>query len=168
MRGRAVDLNGNGKPDLVGLLTTFSDGFLAGLFQSAPAPGDGSYQGITGAKLVIAWDGALGGTTALSYYQPPGQPEVVNDYAVGDIDGDGRPEIIATGRGPTLVYSIADDGVSLTLGPSLAIDASDARAVLLTDANGDGALDLAVSSGSQLQIYKGDTKPAVTEITSAP
>ncbi|MFO0586893.1 MAG: VCBS repeat-containing protein [Polyangiaceae bacterium] len=167
LRTRMIDLNGNGKPEIVGVLATFSDGYLQSLVQSNSTPGEGGFQGIKEAQLVVVWDGDFGSGPTISFYQPDGQPAEVNDFAVGDIDGDGRPEVLLAGRGLSAVYSISDDGKSFKNGPPLTIDIADARAVTLADADGDGALDLAVSSGSQVQIYKGDTKAAVDKVAAS-
>lgn len=113
------------------------------------------------------WDGALGEGETLTPYMPDGQPELVNDFTIGDIDGDGKPEVLVVGAGPAASYSLGDDGRSFKAGPPLDLDLGDARAVLLADADGDGVKDLAVASGSQLQLYKGASKPAVTLATAS-
>ncbi len=167
LRARTADLNGNGIPEIVAIQSTFSPGYLEGLIQQSNGPGDDSFLGAETAALVVFWDGALGEGETLTPYMPDGQPELVNDFTIGDIDGDGKPEVLVVGAGPAASYSLGDDGRSFKAGPPLDLDLGDARAVLLADADGDGVKDLAVASGSQLQLYKGASKPAVTLATAS-
>ncbi len=167
LRARTADLNGNGIPEILAIQSTFTAGYLEGLIQQSNAPDDGGFLGVESAQLVVFWDGALGDGEALSPYVPEGQPTVVNDFTVGDIDGDGKPEVIAVGRGPTATYSLGEDGQSFRTGPTVNVDMSDARAVLLADADGDGIKDMAVVSGTQLWIYKGDSKAPVESVTES-
>lgn len=167
LRARTADLNGNGIPEIIAIQSTFSAGYLEGLIQQSNSPSDGTFLGAETAELVVFWDGALGDGEALSPYVPGGQPELVNDFTIGDIDGDGAPEVIAVGAGPAVSYSLGEDGRSFKAGPALDLDLGDARAILLADADGDGIKDLAVASGSQLQLYRGASKPAVTLVTAS-
>lgn len=167
LRARTADLNGNGIPEILAIQSTFSPGYLEGLIQQSNAPDDGSFLGVESAQLVVFWDGALGEGEKLSPYVPGDQPSIVNDFTIGDIDGDGKPEVIAVGRGPTATYSIGEDGQSFKAGPIVNVDMSDARAVLLADADGDGIKDMAVASGSQLWLFKGLSKDPVTAVTES-
>lgn len=167
LRARTADLNGNGIPEILAIRSTFSPGYLAGLLQQTNGQGDGSYVGAETAEMVVFWDGALGSGETLAPYVPGGQPGTVNDFTIGDVDGDGKPEVIVVGHGPTATYSLGDDGRSLKAGPIVNVDMSDARAVVLADADGDGVRDMAVASGAQLQVFRGVPKASVTELTAS-
>ena len=99
------------------------------------------------------------------------QPSQTTAVAVGDVNGDGRPDlIVATATGQKLLYlndGQADPFNSLTpiqIGPSGSTtdqtSSSDkTTALVLADVNADGALDLlVVNNGSANEVYLGDGK----------
>lgn len=168
-RMRAVDLNGNGTPEVLGIQGDYENAYLSNLLFSPnsaepgaePASGTGIDGQIT-SKLVIFWDGNMGQGDKLVPTVPEGQPETVSDYAIGDFDGDGRPEVVVVGPSGSLVYRVSESGDALEMSPlGTSLDLAGSRAVLLADADGDGVKDMVVAAGSLLEIWKGIPKREV-------
>jgi hypothetical protein len=128
-----ADVNGDGKPDLLAIVAAPFNGAVAILL----GKGDGTFQVPTLALL-----------GAMNMYS----------LAVGDVNGDGRPDVVASGAGSNsgghsrgvarvllgngdgtfqILPTIYDSGVSA---------GGWANSVALGDLNGDGALDLAIAN----------------------
>jgi hypothetical protein len=147
----AGDLDGDGKAEIV-----------TGGFQGEPAREVGFVRvwsmtgGKTGGKLALRAELVLDGQGATGMR--------VNDLAIGDVDGDGRPEIVAAGRrGPRKQQDVklrldqrreaGDVSVLAFTGSALAVRARYAwtkgtslrlRSVALADTDGDGAQEIVV------------------------
>jgi hypothetical protein len=112
----AVDLNGDGWPDLVTRDTGSSIAVLLGT-------GDGHF------SQPVTWD--VGSS--------------ISSLVSGDLNGDGRPDLVATGFGPgtlMLMFGKGDGTFSAQVSSELA---SDPGGIALLDANGDAALDIAIA-----------------------
>jgi hypothetical protein len=127
-----ADVNGDDKPDLLAIVAAPFNGAVAILLGN----GDGTFQAPT---LVL-----LGGM-------------VMYSLAVGDVNGDGRPDVVASGaggsggpsRGIARVLLGNGDGtfqISPTPYDSGVSAGGWANSVALGDLNGDGALDLAIAN----------------------
>ena len=120
-----ADFDGDGRADIVlsGLLASSNGGGLAVLYQQA--------------------DGSFGRVREL----PPTLDLAVNDVAAGDLNGDGRPDIVFStgGNAPTyigLVMQRADGSFA----PMSSMGTYDIpHAVLVADVTGDGRVDVLVS-----------------------
>ena len=79
--------------------------------------------------------------------------------AIADLNGDGRPDVIAANRpGPS--YVCLNDGRGQLVNPCIAIPAESATTIVPADFDNDGHIDLAVPSrdGGQSHIYFNDGK----------
>ena len=156
-RVQTANLDGDGEPEVLALLRTYDPEELGERVLNA-APG--KQISPVSSRLVIFWDGVLGSGAELALNIPPGQPATVSDFTTGDIDGDGRPEVIVVGADKAVVYRLGPDAASLVVDRSLDADAAGADAVLLADADGDGVKDLVVARGG-LRFFKGQPRPEV-------
>jgi hypothetical protein len=126
-----ADLNGDGNPDVV--FTASNDTGIA----ATPQPG-----------TVLVMLGHGDGTFAAIVAYPIGK--IATSVAIGDLNGDGKPDLAVTDFAP----GAADVAVLLgngdgTFQAAVRYPAADgADAVVMGDFNGDGNLDLAVSSNS--------------------
>jgi hypothetical protein len=166
-RLKSLELNGNDAPEVLAVRKKFSAAQLLQIAQQASMPGGGgAFVGAVTSELVVLWDGQLGDNGNLAPYVPPGQPKTVTDYTVGDIDGDGVPELLVVGQDGAVGYKLGADKKSLQPSSAPLPDLAGAKAVLYADANGDGVLDLVVAQ-SGLQFFKGEPKPAAGTAAAA-
>lgn len=109
---------------------------------AADFDGDGrvdlAFLSLAGEVVVMFADGLGGYTrTASTLLGPP-----VSRLAVGDLDGDGRPDAVAThGGAVTVVYGLSPAGAE---GQTTVALGNEASAIALEDFDRDGRLDLAV------------------------
>ena len=95
-----------------------------------------------------------------------GYPDFTSSFAVGDISGDGKPDLALMDRANGAIYTLlGDDSGNFTLNGTLLTYTGDA--VYLVDLNGDGKLDILTtySIGAEFLVYlgKGDgTFPTFT------
>lgn len=161
-RVRAVHLNDNDEPEILAVLRSFEPDELGKQLASVGAGGPPIKP--TKSRFVIFWDGFIGSGGELAPSAPADQPNLVNDYAVGDLDGDAIPEVIVTGEEGTVAYSLGADGASLVAGRALSMGDRGADGVLVADADGDGVNDVVMARGG-LRFFKGIPKPEVTTAT---
>jgi len=82
----------------------------------------------------------------------------VQSAAVGDLNGDGKPDVVVTdGVNSRLGAFLNDGNGSLLTGVFLPLGSS-ASSVWLADFNGDGHLDILAATFPKLQILFGDGK----------
>lgn len=137
-RVRAVDLDGNGQPEILARLGDDNLGTL---------------------ELAVFWDGDL--SEGVEPYILPDQPGAIVDYATGDLDGDGALDLYLLTSGGPARYVLGDEPRTLALGEEIRADLFGATAVLIADVDGDGVNDVAARSGSQLQVFRGIPRPEV-------
>ena len=116
---KGVDLRHNGRLDLVGLGATDIEVYLNN--------GDGTFQAPTSYPI-----GSLG---------------IASDFQVGDLNGDGNPDIAAAGSG---LFVLAGNGDG-TFDPAsqFAIGSPLTQSVNIGDVNGDGKPDVVISRGER-------------------
>ena len=108
-------------------------------------------------KLVYLNDGKARFRSAGTW----GAPEwTTRNAAVADLNGDGRPDIIAANRGGTSNVCLNDGKGRFDAAPCLVIPAESATSIVPGDFNKDGAIDLAVPhrDGGQSRIFLNDLK----------
>jgi hypothetical protein len=138
---QVADMNGDGRPDAV---VADYDGTLE-LFFQAPA-GDGTLL-------------------------PPVRHDTL-DYgscsiAIGDIDGDGRPDVVVANAGPpgfpgSVAVFMQDHVVPGQLGPAVPYPGYwGPLSVALGDLNGDGLLDMVVADGGPYVRFQSTVTPGL-------
>ncbi|WP_027008374.1 FG-GAP-like repeat-containing protein [Conexibacter woesei] len=123
------DLDGDGRPDLVA----------------------GSANGGTGAVSVLRGTGAGAFAAPLSSPYALGTTGGVGALALGDVNGDGRPDVVATIGSGTVdddqLVALAGDGTGvLTAGTPTAVSGTELAGIALADLDGDGDLDALTAS----------------------
>jgi hypothetical protein len=125
-----ADVNGDGKPDL--LVANFWASFqnLIGTVGVLLGNGDGTFQS------AVAY--ATGGT---------GGPNAGGSVAVADVNGDGKPDLLAANEGNATVGVLLGNGDG-TFQPVVTYGSggSGANSVAVADVNGDGKPDLLVAT----------------------
>ena len=92
------------------------------------------------ALLILAGDG-LGGFGAPMAV--PEVPDLSGEVQVGDLDADGRPDLVVAGRGGGSVFLLRNDGAGGFQTPLPGgMDGADAQGLLVADVDDDGALDV--------------------------
>jgi trimeric autotransporter adhesin len=149
-----ADVNGDGRPDLVLTNDQFFEHAVSVFFNTTP-PG--------------ATTASFGPRQYFEFFAP-------NGLAVTDVNGDGRPDIIATSQaGADEVVVILNEtppgGSSLSLGAEADLPVGDAPNLVQTaDLNGDGKPDLAVSNleGNSVSVLLNETVPGASAPSFAP
>src|SRR5262249_27424687 len=75
--------------------------------------------------------------------------------AVGDFNGDGKPDLVTTGSGGNAIVLLNNGDGTFRAGPTLAV-AGAANSVVVGDFNGDGKQDVAVDTGSMIDVFLGN------------
>ena len=131
----AADLNGDGRDDLVYTITNPSSGFRY-------------------LRRLQKADGTTGAAVSLGYADS-------GSFAVGDVTGDGKPDVIVegAGSGTVFVHNDADEGFTETTDARLA----GVVAATVADVNGDTFDDLLVATATQPAILAGQDGTAVAD-----
>ena len=143
-----ADVTGDGTPDV---LLAGNDEFTVNIVVLV-GNGDGTFQ----APIL----------TTFTPNTETGYPGFTSPFAVGDINGDGKPDLALMDRANGAIYTLlGDDSGSFTLNGTLLTYTGDG--VYLRDLNGDGKLDILTtySLGAEFLVYlgKGDgTFPTFT------
>ena len=130
------DFNGNGKPDIVA-------GFaVAGLFISGPSLPLVSVALNTGGQFTSSQDYNVTVPGGLSSF-------ALSEVAVGDFNGDGKPDIAATSysNGSVSVFLNKGDGTGTFGAEQVFAVGGSAEALAVGDVNGDGKLDIVTANG---------------------
>ncbi|HLJ49158.1 MAG TPA: FG-GAP-like repeat-containing protein [Bryobacteraceae bacterium] len=176
-----ADFNGDGRPDIAasgnaqnGVVTVLL-GAGGGLFEAAPLArassipssfavgdlnGDGKLDLITASRLTPIGSGLGSGVAMLGNgdgtFQAPANWSTtsVNAVALGDLNGDGKLDLVATssspGNGNIAIYLGKGDG---TFQSAVTVSAGTTpQAIAIADLNGDGKADLIVSNHNSANI----------------
>jgi hypothetical protein len=179
----AVDLNGDGIPDLLASVT--NDGGATGTVFAFLGNGDGTFRqtssiAIPGAASMTAGDfngdgkldfAVTGNLLALGNgdgtFQTPApfldSPAYLSSIAAGDLNGDGFSDLVLSGSSPpNTVYVLINNqhgGFTQSV-----IDVSYPGGIVLADLNGDGKLDVVIADAllGGAYIYIGDGQGGLT------
>lgn len=140
---RAADLNGDGRKDLAVALYYWDVGGLGLLFQDPAQAGRW-----LPAKVLATGD------------------ETARALAIGDLDGDGRPEILVANQGPShrpgslAIFHDGGEPGNYAL-QQLYAGYWGPRSVAIGDVNGDGLPDLVIADGDPMVRYQDPTRRGV-------
>ncbi len=151
----AVDINGDGKPDLIGVSYNSTKGpGVEVMFNQTP---------VGGAPVLFGPEIFLTAVTTL----------VLPEICVGDVNGDGKPDIIVPSQAATLVVLVNTTARGSSL-PSFYIQSlyvgSVADSVTIADINGDGKPDVIAARGDQnsLAVFMNTSAKNATTVSFAP
>jgi hypothetical protein len=121
--------------------------------------GDGRRDIVTGNDLSLSisvlLSGEAGFAGAVTYPVPDGAPlAYFVAVAVGDVTGDGVPDLVAAGFNTDFIRVFAGDGTgTFTEAPAIALNSADIpTSIALADVNGDRRPDIVVTIGSYAQV----------------
>jgi hypothetical protein len=171
---RIVDVDGDGRHDLVGMssadalqvwrqrtdgvlvshpdIATGSDGRLFGGFEMADLNGDGLADLVTGEYVGLDWtdqrlriyrQAAVG-----TFTQVDNRVMAVETLGLGDVDGDGRIDILLAGRGYSLSLLTAQADGQMSAPQTIPLRHDSLSDLRLRDVSGDGRTDLLLAYGS--------------------
>lgn len=163
------DVNGDGRPDigLGGRYGTFTAGRnVAGVVFSRP--------GMSGTLDLTnpATAGLLIGDASAPAFWGAGGAQI---YGVGDLNGDGRADVVTTAARPRVVYGratpglidVARAGASVPLGDDLFGVFSEIDTMLRPDVNGDGAKELAADEQGGFTLVQSSRAAPHFDLTGA-
>ncbi|HEX5051269.1 MAG TPA: VCBS repeat-containing protein [Planctomycetota bacterium] len=121
-------------------------------------------------------DGNLVFTDVTAAWAPPGLTGVVLDVVAGDLDGDGRVDLVLGRQNIGLDLVLHNTGSAFVVAGSLAIAASGTKSMFVADVDEDGDLDLfraaisgsitlALNDGFGSLVVSATRLPAVTSVT---
>lgn len=163
--GVLADLNGDGLPDAVALdynqtiaalLGNGKGEFIGSIYTPSSQPlavGVGDFNGDTIADIVVPGQVFLGNGDGTF-----GFPVTINAGAapmvIGDVNGDGKTDIVQAGAGNAIEACLNNGNLSFTcISTSLAAVPA---AIALADLNHDGKLGVVAGIGSQVQVLLGN------------
>jgi hypothetical protein len=179
---RTAHLNTNGIPEVLAVKRKYNYDELFLFLQSSiqavlgGMPVEPSPLTVESSELVIFWDGNMN-----SPYSAPSESADVRDFALGDIDGNGVADLLVLDGAALRRFEVKPDKTQegeLVYPPdraelwaradvSVPLPSEGGQAILLSDADGDGLLDLALRSGSSLRVFKGEAPNATGGSTGA-
>lgn len=168
-RMATADLDGNGKPEILALKKTFKNLDLLARLGGLDGTGD-PFAGADASEVVVFWNGELGDEASrrLVYDVLPDQPGAVDDFAIADIDADGRPEIFVAGADGISVYTHDEATSQLVAAPLRGFNVAGASAIHVADVDGDGVKDL-ITGGNSLRFHHGlTTRDADADVSGGP
>jgi len=187
------DIDGDGKPDIV---VTEINSFMLSIFRNTSSVGTISFAprisfatGFNPEFVIIRdldGDGkvdlgiAVNGADRVAIFRNTSSPGTVSfatrvdlvtnvrpfDIAVGDLDGDGKPDLVTpdNGSGSLSIFRNTSNPGIISFSPGIVYVVSDyPQKVALGDLDGDGKLEITVTNpaaiGSQVSIYKNQCSP---------
>jgi hypothetical protein len=141
-----ADINGDGKPDIITPNSAPGERTLTVLL----GDGRGSFRPALGSPFATA-----------------GQPYYV---ALGDISGDGKPDLVAAHNDDGRVTILLGDGKGgFKSAPQSPVDlGSRAWGLVVADVNGDGKADLVAATGETVRVLLGDGQGSFTAAPGSP
>jgi MYXO-CTERM domain-containing protein len=134
-----ADMNGDNALDLVVL-----EGTQISVWQGGSGATDAGSASDTGGALDGGAAADAGGTafSAATTFTVPASGERIT---TGDINGDGKPDVIASDPSSYVIRTFTNDGTKLTAGPTYGTIAAP-HYLRLVDLNGDGARDIVAAT----------------------